>query len=145
MRIEGNLVELMFEYMDRYSVLPEIFSLLGPEKTLDFLEVFGGSTIKFPPRNAVAQVIRDFEIYRALNGLGGESRLVVMARLAGQHDLTEGYIKEVHDRVAAFMEKRKNGNGHSGQGDGKGDGGCTDARVTRVGAGMCSAPDAATD
>ncbi len=48
---------------DGLSIVPDRFRILGRDKFLKFVELFGGVTVKFPSKERIEAALRDVSIY----------------------------------------------------------------------------------
>lgn len=62
--IDGESLSLALVGIDPFDLCPEILQIIGPEKFLRIIEIFGGLTVKFPTLGAVKAAIRNVEILK---------------------------------------------------------------------------------
>jgi len=90
-------------YLSCDSLLPELYEVLGAEALSRLIEIFGGTTVRFPTRRSLLEAVRDVGIYRALypyrkNKHSGEAMQVVEA-LEGEHGLPPVALWKTYRRV----------------------------------------------
>jgi hypothetical protein len=67
---------LCLYYLSKHSLLPELHEVLGPQKLLDLIAVFGGTTVTFPTVEQFRQAVIDIALYRDLGEFLGDPRCV---------------------------------------------------------------------
>lgn len=79
---------------DAFSNLPEMLSILGEEKFLEFVELFGGQTVTLPKLEDIANAVRDVVIQeKAAQG-------VKTYLLSEQYGLSQSQVRRIVARVA---------------------------------------------
>ena len=79
---------------DAFSNLPEMLEVLGDEKFLAFVEIFGGQTLTIPRMQDIATAVRDVMIHERFTNEGVQTSV-----LADQHGITAGQIRRIVARV----------------------------------------------
>lgn len=84
----------------RFSVLPELYEVFGPSALLEFLDIFGGATIKIPTREELEVYLRDVIIYANYN----EKRRSLCTR----YNLTDSELLTIYNRMKTLLETTLN-------------------------------------
>lgn len=103
----GNVdpVEAVLFLTSRYSLLPDIFDIFGREQAIEFLERFGGKTIKIPSVKNVEEAIQQLVIWKALTADDSQENY---KRLSSKYGLKESELRTAKQRVQdMFNEQRK--------------------------------------
>lgn len=90
---------------DKYSLLPEIADFFGDsedgvEWMIDFLKVFGGSTIKVPKIEVIDRVETDVEIFEQLHRSPNDMTVEDLSSIFGVAPVT---VKAIYRRVATAL------------------------------------------
>ena len=75
---------------DAFSSLPEMLEILGQQKFMEFVEIFGGLTITIPNMETLRQSLRDLTIHER-NVTDGVS----VSILAEEYDLTPRSVRRI--------------------------------------------------
>lgn len=84
---------------DAFSTMPELLKILGQEKFLELVEVFGGLALQIPNLSDLRQSLRDLAIYERNVNEG-----VAVALLAEEYEMTPRSIR----RIVANVDKAYN-------------------------------------
>ena len=76
------------------SYLPELYEVFGPEKLVDFLDLFAGTTFEVPSIETLAGITRSLAIYNDLSMKGYNAR-----ELARKYDISETAVRETASMV----------------------------------------------
>lgn len=90
----------------QYDFLPELYDVLGREKTVQLLDIFAGTTVKFPPEKELERLAAEVRIFIRIKQAGEKQRLNVIKDLADQYGLTEEVVKQVYDKTASMIEDK---------------------------------------
>lgn len=94
----------------RYTNLPDVLDFLtdedvmalpGERQFLTFLDRFGGMVLVIPPRERVAEAVRDLHIFRSLSA---EPSRQNRERLATIYHLDLPQVRQSHARIRRLME-----------------------------------------
>lgn len=85
--------------------LPELYSVLGKNKLMKFLDVFGGITITVPQREVVTTALRDVCIFAELVKACSSARPRVVKELALKYSLTDGVVRRIYSEMEGRMER----------------------------------------
>jgi Mor family transcriptional regulator len=94
---------------DSLSALPELFGILGREKFLEFVDIFGGMVLKIPSRGALQAALRDTTIHQR------HSQGVTAEVLSNEYGIS---VRQVYRIVARVEKALAEGGGRSGKSDG---------------------------
>jgi len=103
-RREVDVLYVLLVHSGRYELLPELYEVFGREHLIRFLEVFGGTTLKVPSEQDLAQAARDVSIYCRLSEAPRGSVGEVVGSLAKEYSIEEGVVEQIHAQMAKLME-----------------------------------------
>lgn len=100
-----KLKELIL-YTYQSSLVPEIFDLLGEEKAIEFLRIFGGLKIDVPKYQEITELARSLDIYETLNVIHTQETTFQLAeRYKIPYQLVQNIyrsMKSAYPKVAQF-------------------------------------------
>lgn len=107
--VTGNAADVFYVlllYSGQYDFLPELYDVLGREKTVQLLDIFAGATVKFPPEKELERLAAEVRIYLRLKQASEKQRIAVIKDLADEYGLVEEVVKQVYDKTAAVIEDK---------------------------------------
>lgn len=75
--------------------LPELYEVFGPEKLVDFLDIFAGATFEVPSTEVLSKIARDISVYH-----DHQSGTYTFPELARKYDLSENEVKWACSKVS---------------------------------------------
>ena len=99
-----DVLHVLLIHSGRYELLPELYEIFGRETLFRFLELFGGTTIKVPSETEIKKAARDVDIYCRITDAAADHRDEVITVLAREHDLTETWVRAIHDEMRKLMD-----------------------------------------
>ncbi len=105
-------LEALLYILQRYSNLPEIYDFLSDENISEespdqqfllFLDRFGGMTLQIPPREKVAELVRDLFIYRSMHANPSRQN---RERLAAVYHLPPDQIRQISVSIKKLAERQ---------------------------------------
>lgn len=104
--VDLDVIENISDHFLRYlcvrvsnSLLPELYSIIGPEKFMEVLNVFAGATLKFPSIERTGSILRDWIIFQEARL--GYSKVLIAQR----HGVTLSTVKGVVSRCSKFLKE----------------------------------------
>lgn len=88
----------------KYSFLPELYDMLGEEKTLQVLEVFAGKTIRFPLMSELTRIARDIAIYCRIAKVPENSSTPVVNDLATEYNMEAMTVRKVYSEMSKTVQ-----------------------------------------
>lgn len=105
---------LLLLYLDRESLLVELYLQLGVEVLKKLITVFGGTSIDVPSMQSLQMAIRDVRIYKSLRGPARDEDGVsgsTVNILAGEYNISPSRVRtiasEVHQRLTKLETENK--------------------------------------
>lgn len=95
---------VLLVHSGRYELLPELYEVFGREKLLQFLEIFGGTTIKVPSEKDLIQAARDVAIYTRLHDAQPGHKDPV-DDLCHEYDLCSDEVYTIYREMAQLMDR----------------------------------------
>ena len=83
----------------------ELLETLGKPKTLEFLDVFAGTTIEVPTQGVLEGCMRDIAIYLDLTKVTPNRRAEVVSALAAKHGLLAAEVRRIYKETDEFFKK----------------------------------------
>jgi hypothetical protein len=93
---------MMHEWPETY--MPEIIKLFGQTRALRFIDFFGGLTVDVPSREVMVKLVKDVDIYTAMEG---DDSILSVDRLSVKYEVSPESIKRTHKKVRAIADKLK--------------------------------------
>lgn len=100
-REQRDMLWMMLVVAGQYTLLPEIYEVFGQESLIRFLEIFGGTTIVVPPREAIYETARAIDIFTRVYNTGHRSTTIT--RLAEEYDISEEMVTSIFKETADTM------------------------------------------
>ena len=102
----ADVFYVLLLYSGQYEFLPELFDVLGRERTMQILEVFAGTTIKFPSIRRLKRLAAEVRIYLRVknSSKNPRHRAVVIHDLADEYQMTEESIRTIYERTSKLIE-----------------------------------------
>jgi len=97
--INGLLLLLTID--SEYSLLPELYDIFGKEKLVEFLDVFGGTTISVPSRDKLIKYIDMIEVYSMIEKNPNIDRY----ELGREFDVSVDTIVRWNEKVKSLLSK----------------------------------------
>lgn len=94
-----DAVTLVLLYNNQNSLLPDLYEIFGDEALVKFIDIFGGTTIRVPSRDDLANAVRDVNIYLTL-----KHNRAKVEDLASQYRLTNTVIEDIFLKVTSAVE-----------------------------------------
>ena len=101
-----RLVYLLLLADKKNTFLPDLYDLLGEDRTLEMMEVFAGQTIEFPSVARIEELTRDVEIFVRIQSAPKKKRSSVIRDLADTKDLRISQVRRLHSRMSNFFENK---------------------------------------
>jgi hypothetical protein len=101
-----DAIEAVLFLCGKYTMLPEIFEIFGPEKAWKFLTVFGGRTIKVPSEKSVQESISHLLIWSELSNTHDSQREAIK-RLAHRYDMKDSEVRSAAARVQDMIDAQE--------------------------------------
>lgn len=102
---------LDFEHVVVYSfhnsLFPELIELIGLEKAVEVVRIFGGTTIEIPSIDSIQQIMRDYDIFHALRKINPESKATyakAVAALGDMYRLTSLDVERIYNSMAELSK-----------------------------------------
>lgn len=92
---------LMLVAMGKFTLLPELYEVIGGDRLVKFLEIFGGTTIQIPPRDEIINAARSIDIFTRISTTGHRSTMIT--RLSEEYDITEDMVMSIFRDTAETM------------------------------------------
>lgn len=89
-----DVLEVVLQLSCPNSHIPEILSIFGKDCLVKFLDVFAGTTLRVPSRQALEGAMRDVVIYTTLVQTCASQRPDVVKRLAKSFGTTTDKVRE---------------------------------------------------
>lgn len=105
--VQGNSIDIFYVlllYSDKYGFLPELYEILGKDKTFKLLDIFAGMTIKFPSLSEMERIAFEVKVYMKLSRVSEDYRVSITQDLADEYDLTTESIRLIFDKTKRFIE-----------------------------------------
>ena len=98
-----NFEEDFLQYISgKYSILPELSSVMEFEQLLRMLYIFSGQSINIPDQKSILTAIRDLDIYYSLSE---NASSIEITRLAKKYSTTVQTVRSVYEKVVENLNK----------------------------------------
>lgn len=101
-------IEHVIAYSFQDSLFPEIIECFGLERAVQFVKIFGGTTIEVPSADAIQHAMRDFDIYQRLKVVQ-ENRVDVdnlLKKMSNEYFLTTQEVQAIFATMTALAESK---------------------------------------
>jgi hypothetical protein len=108
LNISGHSVDLFYVLLlhtGKYEFLPELYDVLGKELTLRVMDIFAGTSVKFPNQKVLARLAAEVEIYVRVGSAQESQRASVIHSLAEKLALSEDHVREVYNKTRHLLEE----------------------------------------
>ena len=93
--LHKNNLELVLSQLKR-SLLPEVYDLVGGDTTIEFIRLFGGTNLRVPTMTELNRIVRDNEIFEALN-----KNPRSLERLSKKYNLGKDRVEQIYERMSS--------------------------------------------
>jgi len=101
----ADIFYVLLLYSGEYNFLPELYEILGQEKTVQLLDIFAGTEIRFPPSKELHRLAAEVQLYlRIKNAKSPKMRALVIHDLADQNQVTEDAIRGIYEKTKKVIE-----------------------------------------
>lgn len=107
--VTGNAADIFYVllmYSGQYDFLPELYEVLGKEKMIQVLDIFAGTTIKFPQDKELERIAAEVSIYMRVRRAPKGARPEVIKDLADVYQTTEDTIRVIYDKTVTIIEDK---------------------------------------
>jgi hypothetical protein len=98
-----EIFEAIFSNVARFTLLPEILRIFGPEEVLRFLDLFKGTKVDVPAPEVLHEIARDTVIYVHMAAGDSEDEL---RYLESRYELSRQHLKSIYKRVKRWLDER---------------------------------------
>ena len=102
----ANAFYILLMYSGSHTYLPELYDILGHEKMIKVLDVFAGTTIKFPSEKELQRLAAEIRIYFRLKRANKKLRCMLMKEIADELGVTEDEIRAVFNKTSRVLEQQ---------------------------------------
>ena len=102
-----SLVYVLLLCSGKHSYLPELYDIFGEDKTMEMLEVFAGTTIKFPGLLELKTLARNVVIYLTLRKLPSKwgEKSTAIEELSSTYGMDPAVLMQRYDETKRLIEK----------------------------------------
>ncbi len=109
-----NILMLIMAFKNADTLLPELHSFLGPEKFLEFLDIFANVTFKVPSSQELLRGIEDYVIYKKAakieRNAGKAEKLIELSRcyreFARKYNSNPVEIEKRYETIKKIISKQ---------------------------------------
>lgn len=97
---------VMLLYSGKYEFLPELYDVLGKEKTLQLMDIFSGTSVKFPSTQEIKSISTEVAIYVRLKRANTSTRRknMLIDELSSEYSIHPDTVRNIYDRVSKVVE-----------------------------------------
>lgn len=101
-RLVGIELKDIMHYLYQDTLVPELFSFLGEELAIEFVQIFGGTKINVPSWKKVMDLQRNLEIFEEMCFA---SSAATVKRMAAKYDITEVWVRRIYALMRSEVPK----------------------------------------
>lgn len=100
-REKRDLLWVLLMTTGEFTLLPELYEVIGPDKLVRFMELFGGTTIKVPDRDKLCEAAMAIDIFSRCSVAAHRSTAI--ERMAEEYELPEARVLEIYTSTADMI------------------------------------------